>query len=163
MNASELASLLQARRVGKNRWVAKCPAHVPDRNPSLSIAVGKKSPVVFRCMSQGCPPKAILEAMGLSWKDVLGEASDEVKGRMAEEEQERSLRHRLDLVTFLGLIEPHKRNYWRSVYRRLNAEWKPLWCRLNPEECEARVKEMLFQREFKRIGLDAMMEKIKYL
>ena len=40
MTANEFASLLNARRIGPGRWMAKCPGH-PDRTPSLSIATGR--------------------------------------------------------------------------------------------------------------------------
>lgn len=70
MTASAFAALLRARKVGKDRWVAKCPSHA-DRTPSLSIWVGKKHPVMMRCMSQQCPNDAILAALGLQWADVM--------------------------------------------------------------------------------------------
>ena len=73
MTASELASALHARRTGKGKWVALCPAH-GDHTPSLHIAEGRKRPIVLRCMSQGCSTKAILEAIGLSWEAVMGDS-----------------------------------------------------------------------------------------
>ncbi len=36
MTADAFAGLLQARRVGRDRWQARCPAH-DDRHPSLAI------------------------------------------------------------------------------------------------------------------------------
>ena len=86
MNASELASRLGARRVGRDKWIARCPAH-KDRHPSLSIAVGRKVPVVLKCMSQGCETKAILAALDLTWKDVFDEAPIDRKTLRALERQ----------------------------------------------------------------------------
>ena len=41
MTAKSFAELLlRGRRIGKDRYVARCPAH-PDRTPSLSIWVGE--------------------------------------------------------------------------------------------------------------------------
>lgn len=88
MTASELASLLKARRVGKGRWVARCPAH-PDRNPSLSIAEGRKVPILIKCQSQGCKPKAILDALGLRWDAFMGPSLSRVDLRAIELERAR--------------------------------------------------------------------------
>jgi len=69
MTASQLAQTLHARRVGKGKWLAKCPAH-GDRHPSLSIAEGRKG-VLLRCMSNGCETRAILDVLGLTWADLF--------------------------------------------------------------------------------------------
>ena len=74
MTAEEFARKLGAKRIGRGKWVARCPAHA-DSHPSMSIGVGKKSPVVFKCMSSGCSNDEIVSAMGLTWKDVLGDGS----------------------------------------------------------------------------------------
>ncbi|MGA9668281.1 MAG: CHC2 zinc finger domain-containing protein [Terracidiphilus sp.] len=161
MQAEEFARLLHARRIGKNRWLGLCPVH-GDRHPSLSIGIGKKSPIVFKCQSAGCAPGDILKAMGLRWSDLLGEASKEVRAMMGERERLELLEKQLSLVIWLGLLEPKKRNYWKAAYRRIEAEWKPLWCKLNPDECQQKVKEKLFQRELKRVGWTAMMEGVPY-
>lgn len=63
MKAYELASLLHARRTGKGKWTAKCPAH-PDRNPSLSISAGR-SGVLLKCFSAGCTLREICDAIGV--------------------------------------------------------------------------------------------------
>lgn len=73
MTASELASRLNARRSGRNRWTARCPVH-GDKKPSLSISVGRKVPVVMQCMSHGCAVTDILSALGLKWADVFTDA-----------------------------------------------------------------------------------------
>lgn len=88
MRADEFATLLQAKRLRRGHWIARCPAH-KDSHPSLSIAEGRKHPVVFKCMSQGCTQDEVLRAMGLTWKDLLGERpamSPEVRGRLADEQ-----------------------------------------------------------------------------
>jgi putative DNA primase/helicase len=55
------------RRTGANSWVARCPAH-DDRNPSLSVSV-KGGKLLLHCFA-GCPPEAVLEAVGLTWRDL---------------------------------------------------------------------------------------------
>lgn len=69
MTAREFASLLRARKIGRDKWVACCPAH-PDKHPSLAISVGKKVPIIMCCMSNGCTPASIIAALGLTWPDL---------------------------------------------------------------------------------------------
>jgi len=88
MQASEFAALLHAKQLRRGHWLASCPAH-PDKHPSLSIAEGRKHPVVFKCMSAGCTQDEVLRAMGLTWNDLLGERpsmSREARGRLADEQ-----------------------------------------------------------------------------
>ncbi|HVC90425.1 MAG TPA: hypothetical protein VND66_07365 [Acidobacteriaceae bacterium] len=69
MTPEALAALVNARRSGVRRWLARCPAH-PDRSPSLSIAEGKDGRVVIRCWA-GCATKDILAASGLTMRDLF--------------------------------------------------------------------------------------------
>ena len=88
MTASEFASMLGAKQVRRGHWLARCPAH-GDKRPSLSIAEGRKHPVVFRCMSAGCTQDEVLKALGLTWRHLLGERpqmAPEVS-RRAQDEQ----------------------------------------------------------------------------
>jgi hypothetical protein len=62
-----LGRLEGVRRTGPNSWVARCPAH-DDRDPSLSVSV-KEGRVLLHCFA-GCPPEAVLGAVGLTWKDL---------------------------------------------------------------------------------------------
>jgi len=62
-----LGRLEGVRRAGAGSWMARCPAH-PDRNPSLSIAL-RDGRVLLHCFA-GCPPEAVLGAVGLTWKDL---------------------------------------------------------------------------------------------
>ncbi len=62
-----LARLDGVRRTGTNSWVARCPAH-PDRNPSLSVAF-RDGRLLIHCFA-GCSPEAVLEAVGLTWRDL---------------------------------------------------------------------------------------------
>ncbi|MHB1938912.1 MAG: hypothetical protein ACYCOR_20385 [Acidobacteriaceae bacterium] len=69
MNAEAIANLLDAKRVGRDRWIAKCPSH-SDRRPSLQISQGR-SGVLLKCWSHGCTPSQILAAVGLSMRDLF--------------------------------------------------------------------------------------------
>jgi len=62
-----LGRLEGVRRAGPSSWMARCPAH-PDRNPSLSVSV-KEGKLLLHCFA-GCPPEAVLGAVGLTWKDL---------------------------------------------------------------------------------------------
>ena len=62
-----LSRLDGVKRTGPNSWMARCPAH-PDRNPSLSISL-KEGKVLVHCFA-GCAPEAVLEALGLTWRDL---------------------------------------------------------------------------------------------
>lgn len=101
MTAPEFAALLHAKQIRRGHWIAKCPSHA-DRRPSLSIAEGRKQPVVFRCMSQGCTQDEVLKAMGLTWRDLMGErpVTPELRGRLKDERELRD---------------------WQEVFRLLNA------------------------------------------
>ncbi len=67
-----LGRLEGVRRAGPSSWVARCPAH-DDRDPSLSVSV-KEGRVLLYCFA-GCPAEAVLNAVGLSWRDLWkGEA-----------------------------------------------------------------------------------------
>lgn len=125
MTADDFAGLLHAKRVKRGQWVAKCPAH-GDRKPSLSIAVGKKSPVVFKCMSVGCTADEILGAMGLTWRDVLGERkvdSSVMRKFRADESRQRALRWER---TKLRWMASEKIEWWRrkaNVLGRSLSKW----------------------------------------
>jgi putative DNA primase/helicase len=64
-----LGRLEGVRPLGPHSWMARCPAH-EDRDPSLSVSV-KEGRVLLHCFA-GCAPEAVLEAVGLTWKDLRG-------------------------------------------------------------------------------------------
>lgn len=54
-------------------WMARCPAH-DDKTPSLSITEGQNGTILLNCFA-GCPPEAIMKALGLTFKDLFHEQS----------------------------------------------------------------------------------------
>jgi putative DNA primase/helicase len=62
-----LSRLEGVRPAGPHSWMARCPAH-DDRNPSLSVSV-KEGRVLVHCFA-GCAPEAVLQAVGLTWRDL---------------------------------------------------------------------------------------------
>ena len=75
MTADELADKLGGRRAGKG-WTARCPAH-DDNNPSLSIREGDNGGTVVKCFS-GCATEAVMQAVGLSLRDLAPPSSARV-------------------------------------------------------------------------------------
>lgn len=72
-----LQRLDKAREHGAGRWMARCPAH-EDRSPSLTVReVGDR--VLLHCFA-GCETQAVLEAIGLQWRDLFeASLSDEAR------------------------------------------------------------------------------------
>ncbi len=69
MTPQAFADLLNGRRIGVDRWQAKCPAH-EDGSPSLSIREGRDGRVLLNCFA-GCRLTSILNAMGLHIRDIF--------------------------------------------------------------------------------------------
>ncbi|BBL92754.1 hypothetical protein TthHC11_02880 [Thermus thermophilus] len=70
----------RARPSGPGRWVGHCPAH-EDRDPSLSIALTPEGKVLLHCFA-GCPVEAVLEALGVSWRDLFPDSHEEPAGKV---------------------------------------------------------------------------------
>lgn len=88
--AAEIADGLDAKQVGDNRWMARCPAH-DDRSPSLSIRESTQGKVLVHCFS-GCPNEAVIDAlrsMGLWQREDPVRAAN----RLAQRERERERDH----------------------------------------------------------------------
>jgi hypothetical protein len=116
MTAEDFARLLNGKRIGKGKWIARCVAH-PDKHASLAISEGKRQPIIFRCMSHQCPQDAILKAAGLSWSDLLGERAmtPQVRERVALRERLEKLEHRFGWIIMAKAAEPQRRLYWLSA------------------------------------------------
>lgn len=65
--ASVLAALEGVRSTGPAKWMAYCPAHADRTEPSLSLRVGGKQPVVLHCFA------------GCSWNDVFTQLNKRVQ------------------------------------------------------------------------------------
>ena len=79
MSAQTLISRLEGvRAVGRDRWVARCPAH-DDRGPSLSITE-RDGRILFHCFA-GCDAESVLNGAGLRWRDVLPPGDTHTAGR----------------------------------------------------------------------------------
>lgn len=63
-----LSSLDGVRETGRDRWLARCPAH-DDRNPSLSVR-NVDDRLLIHCFA-GCEPIDIINAVGLEFSDLF--------------------------------------------------------------------------------------------
>lgn len=61
--------LEHVRATGKNRWIARCPAH-NDSSPSLVITQPDNDRVLIHCHA-GCSTGDILDSMGLDWGALM--------------------------------------------------------------------------------------------
>ena len=94
MKADDFASIVHARSAGRNRWLARCPAH-DDRSPSLVITQGDRG-ILVRCWSHGCTPAQIVAALGLSLKDLFDDhgATPAQRQQVEQERQARDAEQR---------------------------------------------------------------------
>lgn len=66
-----LANLRKVKANGPGKWMACCPAH-GDKHPSLAIRELDDGRILIHCFT-GCEPLAVLDAVGLSFADVMPE------------------------------------------------------------------------------------------
>lgn len=68
---SLLSRLEKVKAMGRDRWMACCPAH-EDRSPSMTIRAMDDGLILIHCFAQ-CSPFDILGAVGLSMTDLFPE------------------------------------------------------------------------------------------
>jgi hypothetical protein len=68
-------------------------------------------------MSQQCDQKAILDAMGLTWADILGERAmtPAIRQRIADIGRLEKLEHRFGWIIMGKAVNPDRRLYWLSA------------------------------------------------
>lgn len=76
-----LGGLLNVKRMGEG-FLALCPAH-DDHDPSLSITLGDDGRILLHCFA-GCTPERVLDACGLSFRDLFPESGDMSEGNCHE-------------------------------------------------------------------------------
>ena len=67
------------RETGSGQYSCRCPAH-EDKSNSLGMKQGEGDRILLNCFA-GCDTKHILDAVGLTWKDILpdNEVTKEIK------------------------------------------------------------------------------------
>lgn len=125
MTAAEFAFALNGRRVGNGKWMAKCPSH-GDRHASLSISVGRKQPVMFRCQSQNCSPDSILEAMGIRWSDILAggrEVTPEIRRKYSDGKRLEVMQMKWEAYFLCKTVfDVERAECWRKLMRSLESD-----------------------------------------
>lgn len=84
MTAASFAELVNAKRIGPNRWQARCPSH-SDKHPSLSIRQGERG-TLLRCWA-GCRTEDVLAALGLPMSALFDDAGLTPQQRAAAVQQ----------------------------------------------------------------------------
>ena len=75
MSADTLLAHLEAvKRTGRDRWIARCPAH-EDRSPSLTIRETEDGKTLIHCFA-GCTAHEIVSAVGLDLSDLFPPRTD---------------------------------------------------------------------------------------
>jgi hypothetical protein len=121
MTAEEVARHFNAKRIGRGKWMARCPAH-DDRKPSLSIDAGKTC-VLVRCMSMGCDTRDVIKASGLRMGDLRCDAgrkptaADYAEGQRRRELEARADEYGLKLQRIKRVESMRQRGYNSSDMR----------------------------------------------
>lgn len=97
MPADAITSRLEGvRRTGRDRWVARCPAH-KDRTASLSIRELDDGRCLCHCFA-GCSVDAVLSAAGLQMEDLFPPRQDGPGGGPQAEKRPFSVRDLIDAL-----------------------------------------------------------------
>jgi hypothetical protein len=123
LTAIELIRTLRARRYGKGKWMAKCPAH-REKTASLSITQMAYG-IRLHCFA-GCSQKSVLDALGLTWRDLKPESLIDYEVvaqiRAADAKQKAMREQRTNLVWLARM----RVDYWHrksSVLGRSLMKW----------------------------------------
>jgi len=71
LTASEFAEIVDATRIGRGKWKARCPSH-DDRSPSLSILSGDDGRVLMFCHA-GCSTREVADSVGIRVSDLFND------------------------------------------------------------------------------------------
>jgi hypothetical protein len=160
MTASELATLLKAKRNGRGKWVARCPAH-DERTASLHITDMGAS-MRLKCFGCGAGGLQVMKALELRSKDLFVDSGkyDLTPAMKAKFKDEWRLEH-LDSMVLVFIanayfFEPERKDYWLRGERVINREIKQIRDRLYPEEKAAREHREKFDRFIEKYGWDRL-------
>ncbi len=109
-----LSRLDKVKKISFSEYTALCPAH-DDRNPSLSVTE-KDGKILLHC-HRGCTPEEIVNAMGLTMKDLFANQSG--VGSLIEE--------RRALRTHIYRDENGNTVARKSIYRKEDGGKYALW------------------------------------
>ncbi len=94
MTAETLIHLLpRVKELGPGKWAASCPtafhAH-GDRSQGLSVSEGLDGKTLIHCHA-GCEPRDVLDAVGLTWRDLFPPTTPEARAEWKRQSRERYL------------------------------------------------------------------------
>ena len=144
MTVQAIADKFDARRAGRGRFMARCPAH-DDSSPSLSIREGRNGRVLVRCFA-GCALDAVLDARGLRMSDLFTgqspspEQRRKAQLRRAEKEMQESRQRRRRIALMKG---------YRACDKRME-EIAVLLLGDMPQDADALAQEFHDALEFQR-------------
>jgi hypothetical protein len=109
MTLDDLLSRLEGVRQRGSGWMAKCPAHHPDTNPSLSIDEGDRG-ILLHCFT-GCTKPAICAALGVQVRDLFfdsGRPDPRARQEAQSRRAQKARTHAAADVTFDALREAER-------------------------------------------------------
>lgn len=77
------------KQTGTDKFICRCPAH-NDKSPSMAVKLQPGDKTLIHCFA-GCEPSAIMETLGLSYKDLFPE-SDYDKNQWRQKKQSEFLK-----------------------------------------------------------------------
>ena len=102
------------KETGPGKYVSRCPSH-DDRSPSLAIKDGDDGRVLIHCFA-GCEPQSVLDAIGLTFSDIMPERCGAehgykpVRNRISPRDALATLDHESLVVAIIGAdILTHKK------------------------------------------------------
>jgi len=114
MTALQAAQHFNAKKTGRGKWIARCPAH-PDRHASMTIQEGKTG-VLLRCWSNGCNIRDIVESAGLTMANLFYAETRKLDPKaLAEMERKRRKEEQA------AREEARRVRYWLDETRRWEA------------------------------------------
>jgi len=112
------------KKTGADRYLARCPAH-DDRSPSLSIAEGDDGRALIHCFA-GCEPLDILDAVGMTFSDIMPERRGGVTGygpvrnRILPREALEALDHEALVIAVIASDIQQRRDIDEPTWARLS-------------------------------------------
>lgn len=122
--AEDIAHLVDAKSVGKDRFMGRCPAH-EDKSPSLAIAQAPER-VLLYCHA-GCAYESILSALGLESKQLNYQSNSSIPRSLKVEGTLlplRQFRETLDTQLRVCLIANQKRLRYEPLTSEEKSEEK---------------------------------------
>lgn len=159
MSPAEVARALKGRRIGRGKWMARCPSH-REKTASLSITDMQNGNTRLNCFA-GCAQADVLKAAGMMWRDLKpgGAVDRELRGRLADEGKLEKLTRQFGLALWLEAIEPKRSRYWQAVMLRVIREMEPLYWKIMPDRERFEKIREFEEKDYRNKRLDWLHER----